>query len=376
MKTMEWRDKGLDLLDQTGLPQAVRYIRCTSAEDVADAIRTMKVRGAPAIGAAAAYGLVLGTISLECGEQAEFIRETEKTANMLGSTRPTAVNLFWALERMVKAARMAGVEKPAEIKELLLKEANNIFREDLEMNKKIGMYGNKLVPNKAGILTHCNAGALATAGYGTALGVIRAAHEQGKEIHVYADETRPLLQGARLTAWELMQDSIPVTLITDNMAGYVMKKGLINLAVVGADRITANGDVANKIGTYTVAVLCKEHGIPFYVAAPGSTIDMGLESGEDIIIEERNPEEVTGIAGHLTAPEGVRVLNPAFDVTPNSLVTAIITDRGIIRPPYKDNLKKHYNKEGNNGLYNKGYKACTVRETKNRLGKGTHAGSE
>lgn len=344
METMVWKDGSLRLLDQTRLPLEVTYVDCKTAGEVADAIKTMKVRGAPAIGAAAAYGLALGAANLCTGEPDVFIKELKETAQMLGSTRPTAVNLFWALKRMVDTAENCGLEEVSEIKNLLLKEAEIIFLEDVEMNRSIGRFGQELVPQGARILTHCNAGALATAGYGTALGVIRAAHDSGKNIEVYADETRPLLQGARLTAWELVQSQIPVTLITDNMAGYLMKKGMIDLAVVGADRITANGDVANKIGTYSVAVLCKEHGIPFYVAAPVSTIDMNLESGEDIPIEERESEEVTSVFGQEVAPKGVRVFNPAFDVTPNNLITAIITDQGILKAPYTENLKNLFNK--------------------------------
>ncbi|PKM46002.1 MAG: S-methyl-5-thioribose-1-phosphate isomerase [Firmicutes bacterium HGW-Firmicutes-8] len=340
MKTMEWQNGGLILLDQTRLPLEIKYITCETAEDVAEAIKTMKVRGAPAIGVAAAYGLALGAFQNKCKDKETFISNIREISDLLGATRPTAVNLFWALHRMTDTLEKTDVDEVTKLQELLLREAHNIFTEDIEMNKSIGRYGSELVPPKAAVLTHCNAGALATAGFGTALGVIRAAHEAGKDVRVFADETRPLLQGARLTAWELMQDNIPVTLITDNMAGYLMKKGLIDLAVVGADRITANGDVANKIGTYTVAVLCREHNIPFYVAAPVSTIDLALASGDEIPIEEREAVEVTTIFGREVAPKGVKVLNPAFDVTPNHLVTAIITDRGVVRPPYVDNLRK------------------------------------
>lgn len=340
MKTMEWQDGCLVLIDQTLLPHNLTYVRCSTAEQVADAIKTMKVRGAPAIGASAAYGMALAAVHSPLRDKEEFLQYLRTTANLLAATRPTAVNLFWAIQRMVNVIEnAAGLEVP-QLKEVILEEAHHIFSEDVAMNKKIGACGNELIPTGARILTHCNAGALATAGYGTALGVIRAAHHAGKQISVFADETRPLLQGARLTAWELMHDDIPVTLITDNMAGYLMKKGLIDLAIVGADRITANGDVANKIGTYTVAVLCKEHNIPFYVAAPASTVDMSLASGDDIVIEERHPEEVTAVFGQGVAPQGVKVLNPAFDVTPNQLITAIITDRGIVKPPSTDNMKK------------------------------------
>ena len=340
MKTMEWQNGGLILLDQTRLPLEVKYITCETAEDVAEAIKTMKVRGAPAIGAAAAYGLALGAFQNKCKDKETFINNIRAVSDLLGATRPTAVNLFWALHRMTDTLEKTDVDEVSVLQDLLLREAHQIFAEDIEMNKSIGRYGSELVPPKAAVLTHCNAGALATAGFGTALGVIRAAHEAGKDVRVFADETRPLLQGARLTAWELMQDNIPVTLITDNMAGYLMKKGLIDLAVVGADRITANGDVANKIGTYTVAVLCREHNIPFYVAAPVSTIDLALASGDEIPIEEREAVEVTTVFGREVAPKGVKVLNPAFDVTPNHLITAIITNRGVVRAPYGENLRK------------------------------------
>lgn len=338
MKTMEWQDGCLKLLDQTRLPLEVAYVTCRTAEEVAEAIKTMKVRGAPAIGAAAAYGLALGAIKNRSLDSDDFIRSVKELSAMLAATRPTAVNLFWALKRMEDVVTGLAEENVSELKNAMLQEAHRILWEDLEMNKRIGAFGNQVISQKARILTHCNAGALATAGYGTALGVIRAANEAGKDIQVFADETRPLLQGARLTAWELMQDNIPVTLITDNMAGYLMRKGVIDLAVVGADRITANGDVANKIGTYTVAVLCKVHNIPFYVAAPASTIDMTLPSGDDIVIEERHHNEVTEVFGQQVAPAGVRVMNPAFDVTPSHLVTGIITDRGIVEAPYAENL--------------------------------------
>lgn len=342
MNTMEWKDGSLLLLDQTRLPLEVKYVNCRSAQDVADAIKTMKVRGAPAIGAAAAYGLALAALTNTGLDKQEFINDIREKAKILAATRPTAVNLFWALDRMTDLLDRPGNDRVDRLRDLLINEAHRILIEDIEMNRNIGRFGSELIPDQASVLTHCNAGALATGGYGTALGVIRTAHEQGKNISVFADETRPLLQGARLTAWELMQDGIPVTLVTDNMAGYMMKRGMIDLAVVGADRITANGDVANKIGTYTVAVLCKEHKIPFYVAAPASTIDMNLPSGEEIPIEEREPSEVTSVFGKVVAPPGVKVFNPAFDITPNGMVTAIITDRGIIRPPYLEHLGKMF----------------------------------
>lgn len=304
----------------------------------------MIVRGAPAIGVSAAYGMVLGAAEYKGDDVEGFIKHLEKVSELLKDTRPTAVNLFWAIERMLKVAynnRQASVE---DIKDLLLKEADRMAQEDVETNRRIGYFGQQLLQDGAVVLTHCNAGALATVGYGTALGVIRAAREAGKNISVYADETRPYLQGARLTAWELMEEGIPVTLITDSMAGYFMKKGIISAVIVGADRIAANGDVANKIGTYTLAVLAKENRVPFYVAAPLSTLDLSIESGDDIPIEERDEREVTHIGGVRIAPHGVKVANPAFDVTPNQYVTAIITDAGVVYPPYKQNLQKLVNK--------------------------------
>ncbi|MHB1126024.1 MAG: S-methyl-5-thioribose-1-phosphate isomerase [Bacillota bacterium] len=339
MEALIWDGAKLMLLDQTLLPFREEYIPCSNHNDVAEAILSMRVRGAPAIGVAAAYGMVLGASDLDGIVSEQQIQLLEDRARCLQQTRPTAVNLFWAVSRMLEKARQLQGMSATELFRVLEAEANTIFREDVEMNRRIGAYGNTLIPEGANILTHCNAGALATAGYGTALGVIRSAHAGGKNIHVYADETRPLLQGARLTAWELMRDGIPVTLITDNMAGYLMQQGKIDLAVVGADRITANGDVANKIGTYTVAVLARAHNIPFYVAAPMSTIDLSLAGGELIPIEERHQDEVRAVFGHPVAPGEVNVFNPAFDVTPARLVTAIITDQGIIRPPYLDQLR-------------------------------------
>lgn len=339
METMYWEDGCLKLLDQTQLPQKTVYLDCKNYTEVAEAIKRLSVRGAPAIGASAAYGLVLGALSVKDCARSEFIKKVEDIAREIASTRPTAVNLQWALNRMVARLRSSRAEDTAEIISELLDEAHTIFDEDVQGNKQMGQYGAELIPRGARILTHCNAGALATAGYGTALGVIRAAHEKGLQVSVYADETRPLLQGARLTAWEMMQEGIPVTLITDNMAGYLMKKKMVDLVIVGADRIAANGDVANKIGTYGVAVLAKEHGIPFYVAAPMSTIDFSLDSGEQIPIEEREWHEVTRWGGHVIAPEGVQVWNPAFDVTPSELVSAIITDKGVARAPYAESLR-------------------------------------
>ncbi|WP_161820936.1 S-methyl-5-thioribose-1-phosphate isomerase [Sporotomaculum syntrophicum] len=338
METMRWVDGCLEILDQTLLPGKTEYIKCEHYTTICDAIRRLSVRGAPAIGAAAAYGLALGAASLSPAGKAEFVSAIEQIARELCDTRPTAINLQWAVDRMLQLLHEQTTDSVEVLKETLLAAAHAIYREDLASNRRIGEFGEKLIPPNVSILTHCNAGALATAGFGTALGVIRAAHQAGKNIHVYADETRPLLQGARLTAWELMQDNIPVTLLTDNMAGYLMACGKVDLVIVGADRITANGDVANKIGTYSVAVLAKEHGLPFYVAAPMSTFDLNLAGGQEIPIENRDEREVTHFAGHPVAPAGVKVWNPAFDVTPHPLVTAIITDRGVARPPYTKTL--------------------------------------
>jgi methylthioribose-1-phosphate isomerase len=340
MESMRWANNLLMLLDQTLLPGKIYYKPCCDYHEVAEAIKCLRVRGAPAIGAAAAYGIVLAALSAGQATQKEYIKQVESAGRFLKATRPTAVNLAWAVDRMLGVMTQAGALGAEDLSRVLLEEAHKIHCEDVESNRRMGRYGQELVPDKAGILTHCNAGALATAGFGTALGVIRAACEAGKQVSVYADETRPLLQGARLTAWEMMQDNIPVTLITDNMAGYLMSKGKVDLVIVGADRITANGDVANKIGTYGVAVLAKEHGIPFYVAAPLSTIDLSLPDGGAIPIEEREQDEVTSFGGIQVAPAGVKVWNPAFDVTPHRLVTAIITERGVVRPDYLQNLRK------------------------------------
>jgi methylthioribose-1-phosphate isomerase len=344
IRPIEWKNDRLCLLDQTLLPHEKKYVECYTYSDVARAIKDMIVRGAPAIGVSAAYGVVLGAAEYKGDDVEGFLKHIEAVAQVLKNTRPTAVNLFWAIERMLKVAFDNKQRSVDDIKDMLLKEADKMAQEDVETNRRIGHFGQQLLKDGDVVLTHCNAGALATVGYGTALGVIRAAHEAGKNISVYADETRPYLQGARLTAWELMEEGIPVTLITDSMAGYFMKKGVISAVIVGADRIAANGDVANKIGTYTLAVLAKENKVPFYVAAPVSTLDLSLESGEDIPIEERDEREVTHIGGIRIAPHGVKVANPAFDVTPNEYVTAIITDRGIVYPPYKQNLEKLVNK--------------------------------
>ncbi len=339
-KSIEWTDHRLKLLDQTKLPGALEFREYTGYRGVAEAITTMVVRGAPAIGAAAAYGFVLGAMEYQGQDKAEFIGHMEAVSSALAATRPTAVNLFWALRRMEDRLRELKDESLDEIKQGLLAEAHDIAAEDVAINRKIGEHGNGVIGDGARILTHCNAGALATVGYGTALGVIRAAHDSGKNIKVFADETRPLLQGARLTAWELLQDGIPVTLITDSMAGYLMQKGQVDVVVVGADRIAANGDTANKIGTYSLAVLAQAHEIPFYVAAPTSTIDIKLANGEEIPIEERNKVEVRELYGCKVAPEEVEVFNPAFDVTPAKYITGIITEKGIVAPPYASNLLK------------------------------------
>ena len=331
--TIEWKDGMVRMLDQTRLPLEVAYFDCKTYQDVARGIKELIIRGAPAIGVAAAMGVALGAREINAQSFTDFYKEMETICAHIGATRPTAVNLFWGLDRM-KRVVMACKEKPLDvIKKILINESQRILEEDIEANKAMGKHGAQFIKDGNTILTHCNAGALATGGYGTALGVIRAAKEQGKDINVFADETRPVLQGARLTAWELMEDNIPVTLITDNMAGYFMKKGAIDLCIVGADRIARNGDAANKIGTYSVAVLAREHGIPFYVAAPVSTIDFAIPSGEHIPIEERDRAEVTHVFGKVQiAPAKVGVANPAFDVTPARYITAIITEKGAFKP--------------------------------------------
>ncbi len=335
LKTIEWKNSTLWLLDQTLLPNRIEFIECHNVRRVAQAIKRLEVRGAPAIGAAAAFGLVLGAKEL-CNDS-DFETSIKRVAEELRQTRPTAVNLFWAIERMMSIIHKANRDKDIiDLVKDLEKEAISIASEDCAINHKISQYGAQLFNEPVSILTHCNAGSLATAGFGTALGVIRQAFSEGKITRVFADETRPLLQGARLTAWELMQENIPVTLITDNMAGWVMKKNMVQAVIVGADRITLNGDVANKIGTYSVAVLAKEHKIPFYVAAPVSTFDFTMNSGLDIPIEERHADEVAQFAGVQTAPKGVEVFNPAFDVTPNSLISAIITEYGVLEQPYHE----------------------------------------
>lgn len=343
-KTIEWKNDQLVLIDQRVLPQEERYLEYSDYRKVAIAIKDMVIRGAPAIGVTAAFGVALAARESQAENFTDLERDIETACDVLFSTRPTAVNLKWGLERM-KLVLVAHNKLPvATLKERLLQEARDILNEDIAINKKIGEYGATLLENEQTVLTHCNAGALATAGHGTALGVIYSAAEQGKKISVFADETRPFLQGARLTTWELTKNNIPVTLITDNMAGHFMQKGQIKCVIVGADRIAANGDVANKIGTYSVAILAKEHNIPFYVAAPLSTIDPKTPSGEQIPIEERNPEEVTNFYRQAVAPQGIQVRNPAFDVTPNELVTAIVTERGILRKPYENAIRNIFNK--------------------------------
>jgi methylthioribose-1-phosphate isomerase len=336
-RTIEWLDDKLRILDQSKLPGEQIFIDLANYHDVVLAIKEMRVRGAPAIGVAAAYGIALGASGIKAANKDEFLAQLNQVMQAFAASRPTAINLFQAINRMKKAARGDGV---TEIKKSLINEAKRIHQEEITATKQLSQLGAELIKDGSTLLTHCNAGTLATAGYGTALGVIKAAKEQGKKVSVFATETRPLLQGARLTTWELMQEGIPVTLITDSMAGYFMQQKKIDCVIVGADRIAANGDVANKIGTYTLAVLAKESKIPFYVAAPTSTIDLSLSSGDKIPIEERSPEEVTHIQGVPIAPEGIRAANPAFDVTPHSYITAIITEKGIIKEPYGKELLK------------------------------------
>ncbi len=342
IETLRWAGDRLELIDQRLLPQRVEYYACETAAEVAAAIRDMVVRGAPAIGCAAAYGVALETGRPTFGSIGEFHAAVEAAIAELGASRPTAVNLFWALDRMRRAYDEVRSEPPERIATRLVAEAVAIQREDLDVNHAIGRHGAALVPDGARIMTHCNAGALATAGHGTALGVVRSARDQGKRVAVIANETRPFLQGARLTAWEMVQEEIPVTLVTDGMAGHLMQRGQVDLIVVGADRIAANGDVANKIGTYPLAVLAARHGLPFYVAAPLSTIDRDVPDGAAIPIEERDGAEVTGFRGERWAPEGVAVANPAFDVTPAALVTGLITERGVVAPLDPDGLRRQF----------------------------------
>ena len=340
IKTVAWTDQGVRFIDQRRLPTEEVYVVCRNYEEVAAAIRDMTVRGAPAIGVSAAMGIALGMRQCQTDDLEGFGQHFDRVAAAIGETRPTAVNLFWAIRRMkAKFDSLAG-QSIAQMKDALVAEAQLMLVEDIAANEAMGKHGSVLMPSSGGVLTHCNAGALATCGYGTALGVIRAAVSAGKQIHVFADETRPFLQGSRLTAWELMQDGIPTTVIADNMAGAMMRQGKIQAVIVGADRIAANGDVANKIGTYSVAVLAKEHGLPFYVAAPWSTVDLNTSDGDHIPIEQRSPREVTHHAGTQVAPTGVMVENPAFDVTPSKYIAAIITERGIAKAPLADSLKE------------------------------------
>ena len=342
LPTIEWEgdvNGRIRLIDQTLLPNELKYVYCEDIKSIWHAIKTLMVRGAPAIGIAGAMGVALGIKEIQAQDTDAFLKELKRVTTYLGSSRPTAVNLFWGLARMERVAQEHKGKSVHEIKEILLQEAIRIQNEDKAICRQIGENGAGFIKDNNGVLTHCNAGGLATADYGTALGVLFKAKEQGKRIKVFADETRPLLQGSRLTAWELMHAGIDVTLICDNMAAHVMKQGKVQCVIVGADRIAANGDTANKIGTYGVSILAKEHGIPFYVAAPVSTFDLSIKSGNDIPIEERSPEEVTNGFGKRTAPEGVKVFNPAFDVTPAKNITAIITEKGVIKNPSVENIQ-------------------------------------
>jgi len=341
IQTIFWKDDAVVMIDQNALPLEEKYLICRDYREVVAAIKDLTIRGAPAIGVAAAMGIALGTLHLCPASQKAFRTSFDDICAQFSRTRPTARNLFWGIERMKRCfeADLSSADNSLDaIKQSLINEAVRICEEDIAVNRKIGVNGRSLIQNGDNILTHCNAGALATAGYGTALGVIRAAFEEGKNIHVFVDETRPVLQGARLTTWELMKENIPATLITDSMAGFLMKQGKISKIIVGSDRIAANGDAANKIGTYSLAVLAGAHQIPFYIAAPLSTIDISIQSGEEIPIEERNAEEVTTFRGVITAPEGFPVYNPAFDVTPHHYITAIITEAGVATPPFQKHI--------------------------------------
>lgn len=340
VQTLRWGDGRLDMIDQRILPLEFRYLSFDSARSIAEGIKTMVVRGAPAIGVAAAYGVALEALRLVDCDRVQFSSRMEEGFKVLSASRPTAVNLFWALNRMSELLHSLSTLPNHDIAARMLEEAHHIYHEDIKINRAIGAFGAELLADGMNILTHCNAGALATAGHGTALGVFRSAVEAGKNISVIADETRPFLQGARLTAWEMVQEKIPVTLIADNMSGHLMATGEIDAIVVGTDRVAANGDVANKIGTYMIAVLAHRHRIPFYVACPLSTIDMTLSSGRDIPIEERDEAEIKGFMDCQWAPEGVKIRNPAFDVTPAELVTALITEVGVLRSPSLSNMKK------------------------------------
>jgi methylthioribose-1-phosphate isomerase len=338
VRTIEWKNDRVIMLDQRLLPHREVYRVCRDYDQVAEAIRSMVIRGAPAIGVAAAMGVALGALR---APPKTFDRAFERILAKLGKTRPTAVNLSWALQRMRQVYAQHRSQGVDAVKRALKEEAQKIYKEDIAANRQLGKYGMALLRNARQIMTHCNAGALATAGYGTALGILRALKESGKEFEVFVNETRPFLQGARLTAWELKKEKIPATLITDNMAGYLMQTGKVDAVVVGCDRVAANGDVANKIGTYTLAVLARRHGIPFYVAAPTSSIDIDCPCGKDIPIEQRDPKEVSHIFGKALAPKGIQVFNPAFDVTAQDLISAIITEKGVIHPPYQHNIRTH-----------------------------------
>jgi len=340
IKTISWKNNKAVFIDQRVLPAAEKYITCVSYKQVIAAIKNLTVRGAPAIGVAAGFAAALGALTLGELTPDKFRQKFFAICDEINQARPTARNLAWALERMKRRFTLVHNLPPRKITAALIDEAKRIYSEDIETNRKIGKNGARLIAQRDNVLTHCNAGALATAGYGTALGVIRSAIGQGKKLHVYVDETRPVLQGARLTAWELKKEKIPFTLITDNMAGFLMRQGKIDKIIVGADRIATNGDTANKIGTYSLAVLAKEHSVPFYVAAPFSTIDVGIKAGEKIPIEQRNPLEVTRVQGRNIAPKGTKVYNPAFDVTPAKYITAIITEQGILKKPYRVSIKR------------------------------------
>ncbi|MGD9034571.1 MAG: S-methyl-5-thioribose-1-phosphate isomerase [Desulfobacteraceae bacterium] len=342
--TIEWDGKRIRMIDQRKIPGKIEWYTCLGYRDVIKAIEKMVIRGAPAIGVAAAMGLASGAETIRTNSFHAFKKQFRKMANQMEKARPTAVNLKWAVDRMSRLVEKMTTRSVEEIKKALRHESEKILAEDIEINRRIGKHGQKLVPRRASILTHCNAGSLATGGYGTALGVVRAAREANKLVEVLADETRPWFQGLRLTAFELMQDGIPVTVITDNAAGSFMQQRKVDLVITGADRIAANGDVANKIGTYQVAVLAKENRIPFYVAAPLSTIDLGIRSGEEIPVEERNPEEISHFRNKEIGPPGVKAVNPAFDVTPNRYVSAIITEKGVIRPPFRSQIRKFFQK--------------------------------
>ncbi len=344
LKTIEWVNGKMRIIDQRLLPEKLLYLDCATPEEVRQAIRQLAVRGAPAIGIAGAMGIAVGMRGSRAKNLKGFMRELRRVAAYLGTSRPTAVNLFWALRRMVRLIERNGTDDIPELKRMLEREAMRILKEDNEMCRRIGKSGAALLKSGDTVLTHCNAGGLATGGCGSALSIMYVAHEQGKRIHVYADETRPLLQGARLTAWELMRAGIDTTLISDNMAGEVMREGKIDIVITGADRIAANGDTANKIGTYGLASLAAIHHIPFYIAAPSSTLDLEISSGDKIPIEQRDPDEVRKIGGRWIAPRNVRVYNPAFDVTPARLIRGIVTEMGIIRPPYKRNIAAAFKK--------------------------------